>query len=81
MGQNMADAALLVRSFKVGRRIVTMTIPQIPARGLVCMSCEWAPDAPRRLSKRELREYRQGRDAVLAEISEMIGGRVAVAEV
>jgi len=76
-----AEAAALVRSFRVGHRTVTWTIPN-PAPGSVSHSVvEWEPDLPRRLSKREWRQYRSGRDAIYAELSAMLGVRIAVLEV
>jgi hypothetical protein len=41
----------------------------------------WSPHTPRRLSKAELRDYRSGRDALLAEAAKRLGGNVAVVEV
>ena len=47
------------------------------------LRCEWSPDvpAPRSLSKKEVREYRAGRDAFLQEIASTLGGNVLVVEV
>jgi hypothetical protein len=60
--------------------MVTWTIPQ-PVIGAVSHSVvEWEPDRPRRLSKREWRQYRAGRDAIYAELSVMLGLRIAVVE-
>jgi len=44
------------------------------------MSCEWEPTVPRRLSKREWREYRAGRDAAFAELCRVIGEPMMVVE-
>ena len=41
----------------------------------------WEPDIPRRLNKAEMRDYRRGRGALLAEAARHIGGPVAVVEV
>lgn len=73
-----AHAALLVRSFPVGRRTVTITIPPIKPGAVVCMSAEWAPSLPRSLSRRELQQYAEGRHAVMAELADIIGGTVMV---
>lgn len=72
-----AEAPALVSTFKVGARTVTLTMPRPRRDDVACMAVEWAPSAPRRLSARELHEYRQGRDAALAEL----GVRVLVVEV
>jgi len=71
-----AEPPLLVRSFKVGRRSVTLSVPRPKAGAPVALAAEWSPDLPRRLSKREWREYRAGRDALVADIAKAIGGTV-----
>ena len=46
------------------------------------MCCEWVPDKPRRpLTKQEIRNYRAGRDALLGEVAQRMGGNVLVVEV
>jgi hypothetical protein len=44
---------------------------------------EWSPDLPtqRSLSEQEIKQYRAGRDALLAEVAEDLGGNVAVVEI
>ncbi len=77
----MAEQAALVRSWRVGKRTVTATMPQ-PRRGQVRHTVmEWHPDMPRRLSRRERRQYRKGRDAAFAELFAEIGVTGAVIEV
>lgn len=77
----MAEAAALVRTFRVGKRTCTITM-QRPVRGAVShMVVEWSPAVPRRLSKRELRQYRAGRDALVAEAAAALGGPALVVEV
>jgi hypothetical protein len=59
-----AEAGALSVTFRVGHKYrVTVTMP--PARQGEVRSAvfEWEPDVPRRLTKRELRQYRCGRDA------------------
>lgn len=73
-----AEAALLVREFPVGKRTVTMTIPRPRCDRVVSMAAEWDPDLPKRLSVREWRQYRAGRDAALAEVGQLLGGGVGV---
>jgi hypothetical protein len=75
-----ASVAALVRTFRVGPRMVTWTIPQ-PTPGSVSHSVvEWEPDMPKRLSEAEWRQYREGRDAIYAELSAVLGIRIAVME-
>ena len=46
------------------------------------MCCEWVPDVPRRpLNKQEIRNYRTGRDRLLGEVAERMGGGVLVVEI
>ena len=43
---------------------------------------EWIPDKPRcPLTKQEIRNYRAGRDALLGEVAQRMGGGVLVVEV
>jgi hypothetical protein len=49
--------------------------------GTVHIETRWLPETPTLLTKAELREYRRGRDALLAEAGRLLGGNVIVAEV
>jgi hypothetical protein len=76
-----ATAAVLVRTFSVGKRIVTLTLPK-PERGrALCMTCEWAPETPQQLSEIEWKQYRAGRDAALGELVNLTGMRTLVVEI
>jgi hypothetical protein len=46
-------------------------------------TCEWAPAPPafKQLNMRERERYRAGRDALLAELAERIGGNIMVVEI
>jgi hypothetical protein len=66
-----AEAGALVRSFRVGRRTCTIAFPSFQRGAVKCMTVEWAPSAPRRLSARQMREYRAGRDRAIAEFAGM----------
>jgi hypothetical protein len=58
--------AAFVRSFPVGKHIVTMTLTRrrfLAAR----ITCRWSPPKPTRLTKEERREYRSGRAAAVAD--------------
>ena len=74
---------LVTTTFRVGRRFkVAMTIPSFGPGETLAMNVEWSPDVPkRRLNKREIQDYRRGRDAALAEVARLIGGNVLCAEV
>ncbi|MCP5365475.1 MAG: hypothetical protein H6905_09660 [Hyphomicrobiales bacterium] len=59
-----------------------MTIPRFQQGQMLTMESEWEPDVPHRLlSKREIADYRRGRDAVLSEVAKLIGGNVMCVEV
>jgi len=77
-----AEAAAIVRSFRVGPRTVTLTI-QAPRKGeVVNMVAEWHPGPPGRPpTEEELRQYREGRNAALAELADRMGERVMVVEI
>jgi hypothetical protein len=61
--------------FRVG--VYTCEMVFRPGREL---KVKWRPAMPRRLSDSEWAEYRAGRDALLAEVAEAIGGNVLVVE-
>lgn len=76
-----AAAAMLSRSWRVGRWTVTLSIPALTpglgAAGVV----EWSPAMPGRpLTPSELAQYRSGRDATLAAFAQAKGLAAAVAE-
>lgn len=56
------------------RLSVTMTC------GPVGFTCEWDPGLPDRLTEAEMRNYRQGRHALLEAVSARLGGSVLVVE-
>jgi hypothetical protein len=75
-----AEAAALVRSFRVGPYTCTLTIPRPRVGEALCMAAEWSPEPPRRLSRKWWAQYRAGRNAALAELGRQLGGGVAVLE-
>lgn len=79
----MSDqAALLADSFRVGKRTVTMTMPQPEMGKMLWLACEWAPTPPTRgLTKKELRQYRAGRDAFFRRVASITGMRALLVEV
>lgn len=76
-----AESAAFVRSWPVGQRTCTLTMPKVKRGGVRATAIEWAPDKPAKLTAEEWQEYREGRNAALAELSQHLGGRVAVVEV
>ena len=75
------EAAAMTRSWRVGKRTVTATVPQVRAGQVQCTSMEWDPDMPRKLSRREWQQYRAGRDAAFAELFAELGIKGAVVEI
>jgi hypothetical protein len=80
--QEPMPADRVVRStWRVGRRTVTITQDVSIVPGAVGqLRAEWSPDPPRRFTKRELREYRAGRDGHGQRIANIIGAAVACAD-
>ena len=69
--------AVFVRSFPVGKHIVTMTLTRrrfLAGR----ITCRWSPPKPRRLSKEERHEYRSGRAAAVADAYGLKRGRIGL---
>ena len=75
------ESAALMRAWRVGKRRVTMTAPQIRIGQVGMATIEWAPDMPHRLSRREMKQYREGRDAAFAELCGDLGIRGALGEI
>jgi hypothetical protein len=42
------------------------------------MTCQWTPTKPTRLTKEQKRQYRNGRDAIVAEAFALMGGRIGL---
>lgn len=77
-----AEAAALSASFRVGRKYrVTVTMPQSRLGEVRSAVFEWEPDVPRRLTKKELQEYRHGRDTAVAELAARTGLRTLLIEI
>jgi hypothetical protein len=68
---------VFVRSFPVGKHIVTMTLTRrrfLAGR----ITCPWSPPKPTRLTKEEKREYRSGRAAAVADAYGAKRGRIGL---
>jgi hypothetical protein len=44
-------------------------------------TCEWSPITPKELKKKERKRYRAGRDQLLTEVAERMGGNILVVEI
>ncbi len=75
-----AETPALIRTFPVGPRTVTLTAPRLRAGQVSCATIEWHPDMPRRLSRREWKQYRAGRDAAFADLCGDLGIRGVMCE-
>lgn len=73
-----AEAAALTRSWPVGTRTATLSMPKPrPGRPQSCVIL-WTPDAPPSMSGAEWKQYRAGRDAAVSELAAALGVNVAV---
>ncbi len=77
----MGETAAMTRTWRVGRRKVTLTVPQTRSGQVAIAAIEWHPDMPRRLSRRELKQYRTGRDAAFADLCGDLGIRGLLCEI
>ena len=77
----MGERAALVRSWRVGRRKVTMTAPRLRNGQVSMATIEWLPTMPRKLSRREIKQYRAGRDKAFAELCGDLGVRGVLCEI
>jgi hypothetical protein len=62
-----AQAAVLSRTWKVGRYRATLTVPPVES-GVRHACIEWQPHTPRDLTPDELEAYRLGRDRAFREL-------------
>ncbi len=75
-----AEAAAMTRTWRVGKRRVTMTVPRLRNGQVSMATIEWLPTMPRKLSRREWRQYRAGRNAAFAELCGDLGVRGVLCE-
>lgn len=73
-----AEAPVVARSWRVGLRLCTLTIPRPDSGAAVCATVEWSPTVPTKLSGSEFREYRRGRDDAIRALAGELGGAIAV---
>ncbi len=74
------EAAAMIRTWRVGKRKVIMTAPQIRNGQVAMATIECSPTVPRKLSRREWRQYRAGRDKAFAELCGDLGVRGVLCE-
>jgi len=74
----MSAQAAITRSWPVGKRTVTLSVPPLKHGTVMHAVIEWAPEQPPRLSGEEWHEYRVGRQIALAEIAGQLGIPMAV---
>ncbi len=75
------EAAAMTRTWRVGKRRVTMTAPKLRSGQVAMATIEWHPNMPRRLSRRALKQYRAGRNAAFADLCGQIGIRGLLCEI
>lgn len=68
------------REFRVGRFTCEMTFDQ--SKGANALDCAWSPNVPTfgELTQPALDQYRAGRNALLKEVADKLGGKVLVVE-
>ena len=74
------EAAAMTRTWRVGKRRVTMTAPKLRNGQVAMATIEWLPTMPHKLSRREWRQYRAGRDKAFAELCGDLGVRGVLCE-
>ncbi len=75
-----AEAAALTRSWPVGERTCTLTVPKRKPGAVMSACVEWSPNPPARMTAAEWHEYRAGRNAAIAELAAELGINAAVVD-
>lgn len=75
-----AEAPAFTTSWPVGRYVATLTMPRTTAGAVASAVIEWQPAVPSGLTRAELKQYREGRDAALQEVARVLGLRIGVIE-
>ena len=75
------ESTALVRTWRVGKRRVTMTAPKLRNGEVAMATIEWLPTIPSKLSRREWKQYRTGRDAAFTELCADLGIRGLLCEI
>lgn len=69
----MPAESMGVRSWRVGRYTVTLSLPKIRPGALVGAVVEWDPAVPARLSSQEAAQYKEGLAAAIREMTAASG--------
>ena len=77
----MAEVAILIRSWPVGSRTATLSVPRPQPGKTLHASVEWEPCPPKALTSTEWMAYRTGRDKALSEIAAELDITVAVLDI
>ena len=73
--QPLTSEQAVTKTFRLSKRYaVEMTV------GVGGFACEWEPEMPRSLTRKEERRYLKARTEMLQRLAEMIGGRDAVVD-
>ena len=75
-----AEAAIFTRTWQVGSRKVTMTLPRLPTGKPGAVAMEWDGSVPRHMSRDEWHQYRAGRNAAMADLARELGLNIAVVD-
>lgn len=75
-----AESPVLIRTWRVGERTATLTVPNVHSGQTKAALIEWHPNTPAKLTADELAQYRRGRNAALAELTRELGGNALVLE-
>jgi hypothetical protein len=75
----MTAIKTIKRRFRVGRHTATLSVPLVTGKA-IGVSVEWDSDRPPRLSRADLEQYRQLRNAILRTVATEIGGTVLVVD-
>lgn len=69
-------------TFKVGsKHTVTLSLPSVPPGQPCEIQAQWKPDIPKHMSAKMLKDYRHGREKLLADVAKSMNGKVMCVEV
>jgi hypothetical protein len=76
-----ASAPLFSKSWTVGHRTCRLDVPKAAPGQATTVLMDWTPDVPTRLSRAELQQYREGRNAAIAQAAAELGVAIALVEI
>ena len=74
------EAAAFVRSWKVGHRTCTLSVPAIRPGDRLSAVTEWSPTQPRAMTELEIDQYIRGRNRALRDLAAELHISVAVVD-